>query len=557
MTNFGSSKSDLNLRYRLGLEHAIAKADFLNAPDIVLVQALANFLCLARRHDSPRFVWMITGLVIRMAQYLGLQRDGANFAHLSPFEVEIRRRVWWVVLNLDLRASEDQGTDLTIAHGSFDTKIPLNINDTDLEPETKDTPNERDGMTDMSFARWCAGMCDIMRQMMALIKDGAAGLEEQSRLLNEIHQNYEHTYFQHASFQHIEGSENVAYWVGVTVARLVVAKMTLIVYLPILFSFSSQQQSSNEIRTKLLVAAIEVAEYNHALNAEPACRHWQWIYQTYTHWHAIVFLLIEISRRPWSPIVERAWLALHSRWLIPPQPLKSGNLRIWVPLRKLMSSGRRHRDAELQRLRADPAGAMKLEMDDRSIPAPTSSGSLPTGTGANTFSEWWCQLVDMREGSGVGVQTSGVSDFEFSDPLTLTAYTTRPTATPTLAYDPIRSDTQMASEPMYFYTHDLPAGQPFNNTQTHNLDPTIATDVPSESGFQETAGIPNHSFAANWTDGRTPGSNYSGLPWLWADADPSADVFSGFDMSSIDVNMDLEGEVNWYQWIESASKNLG
>ena len=192
-----------------------------------------------------------------------------------------------------------------------------------------------------------------MRQMMALIRDGAAGLEEQSHLLSEMHQIYEHTYFRHIN----EGSGNIAYWVGLTIARLVVGKMTLLVYLPILFSFDSQQQSSNEIRTKLLVAAIEVAEYNHALNAEPACRYWQWIYQTYMHWHAIVFLLIEISRRRWSPIVERAWLALHSRWLIPSRPLRNGNLRIWVPLRKLMSNARKHRDAELQRLRADPEGA--------------------------------------------------------------------------------------------------------------------------------------------------------------------------------------------------------
>jgi len=42
------------------------------------------------------------------------------------------------------------------------------------------------------------------------------------------------------------------------------------------------------------------------------------------------------------------------------------------------------------------------------------------------------------------------------------------------------------------------------------------------------------------------------VPWLWADADPSVDVFSSLDVDSIDVNMDLDGEVNWYNWVESA-----
>ena len=56
MTNFGFTKTDLNLKYRLGLENSLAKADFLSFPDLILVQALTIFLLLVRRHDSPSFV---------------------------------------------------------------------------------------------------------------------------------------------------------------------------------------------------------------------------------------------------------------------------------------------------------------------------------------------------------------------------------------------------------------------------------------------------------------------------------------------------------------------
>jgi hypothetical protein len=119
MMNFGSTKADMNLKYRLGLEHALAKADFLNVPDLVLIQALVNFLALARRHDRPGFVWMMVGLIIRMAISVGLHPDGSNFPNLSPFEIEIRRRVWWGLYLIDVRASEDQGTEFTIAVDSF------------------------------------------------------------------------------------------------------------------------------------------------------------------------------------------------------------------------------------------------------------------------------------------------------------------------------------------------------------------------------------------------------------------------------------------------------
>ena len=548
MTNFGSPKTDLNLKYRLGLEHALAKADFLNVPDLVLVQAFALFLCLVRRHDSPRFVWMMTGLVIRMAQYLGLQRDGAHFEQLTPFEIEMRRKVWWAVCILDVRASEDQGTDLTITSGSFDTKIPLNINDEDINPESKQIPKERDGLTDMSFARIFAGTCDIVRQMMAPgIRDGAAGLEDQSRLLTEFYQKYEQGYFRYAT-----ESGNIAYWVGVTIARLTMAKMTLIVSLPVLFS-SPTEHFSDEIRSKLLVSAIEVAEYNHALNTEQACRQWRWIYQTYTHWHAIVYLLVEISRRPWSPNVERAWVALHSSWLIPAQTPMDRNLRIWVPLRKLMTKARKHRNAELNRLRADPQAAARLYIEDEKIPLPSSSGPFPSGSSVDIFREWWRQLVAIPEGPGDDAQTSGVSGAGLVDPSMRTTYTSQPTARSVSADSPSDLSSNMPFEPTYLGTSGQQAGQSLESTNLRDLEPAITTNAPSELLLRQTLGPSYNPFPTvpmDWSDGRNMGP--SSVPWLWADTDPSVDVFSNLDMDSINVNMDLDGEVNWYNWVESA-----
>jgi hypothetical protein len=507
ITNFGSSKTDLNLKYRLGLEHALAEADFLNAPDIILVQAMALFLCLVRRHDSPRSVWMMTGLVIRMAQYLGLQRDGAHFEHLTPFEIEMRRRVWWGVCNLDLRACEDQGTEVMITSHSFDTKIPLNINDADISPESRQMPTERDGVTDMSFTRITVGWCDIMRKIMAHgVRNSAAGLEEQIRLLNEIYQTYEHGYLQYTT-----ESGNIAYWVGVTIARLVMAKMTLIVFLPVLFS-SPSEHFSDDIRTKLLVSAIEVAEYNHALNAEPACRKWRWIFQTYTHWHAIVYLMIEISRRPWSAIVERAWVALHSSWLIPAQAPMDKNMRTWVPLRKLMAKARRHRDVELNRLRADPQTVARLDMEDQKIPLPLSSGLIPTGSSVDLFRERWRKLVAIPE--------------ELED-----------------------SSFNITLDPTFFGTSGQQTDQTPDNTTIIDPEPAIPTKTSSEVASGQTAELP-HNHPTHWSNGRTVG--HGALPWLWADADPSIDVFSNFDVDSIDFNMDLDGEEDWYHWVESA-----
>ena len=536
MTNFGSSKTELNLKYRLGLEHALAKADFLNVPDLVLIQAFALFLCLVRRHDSPRFVWMMTGLVIRMAQYLGLQRDGIHFEHLTPFEIEMRRKVWWTLCMLDLRASEDQGTDLTITSGSFDTKLPLNINDVDINPESEQMPIERDGLTDMSYACINFETGDIMMQMMAPgVRDD---VEKQSHLLSKLRQKFEHGYFQYTT-----KSGNIAYWVAVAIARLVTAKMTLIINFPMLFS-SPSEHVSDEIRTKLLVSAIEVAEYNHELNAEQACRQWRWIYQTYTHWHAIVYLLIEISRRPWSPIVERAWVALHSSWLIPAHTSIDKNMRIWIPLRKLMSKARRHRATELNRLRADPQVAARLEMQDQEIPLPSSSGPFPTGSSADIFRVRWRQLVAIpEEPSSAG----------FAEPLMHTTYTSQLSTRFDTTYSPGDLSSDVRSELTDLRTCGQQTGQPIESTNVRDLQPVVTVNAPSEMTFGQDIGPsydPLPVVPADRSAGRSVGPDFVLL--LWADADPSVDIFSTLDVDSTDVNMDLDGEVNWYNWVESA-----
>lgn len=549
VANFGASKSELNLKYRLGFEHALAQADFLNVLDLVIIQALIIFLCLVRRHDSPRYVWMMTGLVIRMAQALGLHRDGSRFPNLTPFEVEMRRRLWWGVCMLDVRASEDQGMDLTIAHGSFDTRLPSNINDTDIEPETKEMPKEREGISDSTFFLVACDQCDISRQMMAVsLQDGKPRLDEQNRLLNEYHERLENKYLRYNS-----ETGSVAHWLSITIARLVVSKMRLIVYFPVLFS-STSEYSSEELRSKLFISAIEVAEYNHALNAEHACRYWRWIFQTYTHWYAVVYMLIEASRRPWSPVVERAWVALHSKWLIPEQWTSNKNMRVWVPLRKLMAKARRHRDAELERLRRDPQATRLLEAEDRRAPQPASPGPFPSVDSAEYFRDRWRQLVAMPLAPGENTQTTARHDGASAAP-TLSFARLAETRGPEFGSIPQYNAGIVASQQMFTPTYSQ-SGLP--------QDGVSVSTLPSGSVPELGSGIVTSFHGQNPSAGQPAGPSYGPFPtgttdlgpgfgaWLWADADPSVDMFAGMNMEAMDFNADVDGELDWNNWVESA-----
>lgn len=519
------------MKYRIGLEHSLAQADFLNVPDLGLVQAFAIFLLLSRRHDSPRFVWMMTGLVIRMAQALGLHRDGSHYPHLTPFEVEMRRRAWWSICVLDLRASEDQGTDFTIARSSFDTKLFLNINDADIDIDTKETPPERQGITDTTVSLLMFKISDISKQ----IATPGTSIEEQEHLLIEMQNTLDRGYLQYA-----KEPGNLIAWAGATCVQLVISKMRLIAYLPALLS-SGDQRFSDETRNKLLVAAIEVAEYNHALNSEESCRQWRWVYQTYTHWYAIVYLLIEVIRRPLSPTIERAWIALHSKWLIPTNHTMNSTSQIWVPLKKMMIRARQHRQTELTRLWNDVDAVMELEIADRLIPVPASSGPFPPGRSDEYCRQHWRNLVTMPSAEpGSSKQAPNRSDIGSASHLSSASGAPEVSQQQNINADLAFAGPNICRWPMASFG---PALLPPDASQlsSQQNSPFIAADQNTQ---------PGPVLLEDWLGGRLSDPNGQDMPWLWADDDAAGQALSG-----VDINMDMGGDVDWLSWMESA-KNM-
>jgi hypothetical protein len=123
---WAEDRNTLLERYSFGLEQALARANFLYCDEIVILQAFVVYLILLRRNDAARKIWTLTGLVVRIAQTLGVHRDGSHFK-LPPFEIEMRRRLWWQVCILDARSSEDHGCDPTIIEAQFDTKMVCNL----------------------------------------------------------------------------------------------------------------------------------------------------------------------------------------------------------------------------------------------------------------------------------------------------------------------------------------------------------------------------------------------------------------------------------------------
>lgn len=196
---FGCSKEALVGRFRHGAQQALAQAGFLNSSSLVVLQAFVIFATCLRSQDDAGFVSALSSLAIHIAQSLGVLRDGTHFG-LSPFETEMRRRLWWNILFLGIRSSEDYGTDPRSLDRFSDTCMPTNCNDSDMYPEMKVFPEQRAAYTEMT---WCLTQCELVQtnrdlnSLTSQCADAEEALYTKRRLIDQCRQKLREGYFRY------------------------------------------------------------------------------------------------------------------------------------------------------------------------------------------------------------------------------------------------------------------------------------------------------------------------------------------------------------------------
>ncbi|KAI1772142.1 fungal-specific transcription factor domain-containing protein [Hypoxylon cercidicola] len=544
--NFGADKGQLINKYRFATEQALAKANFLVTSELVVVQAFTLFLVLVRRYDDTRFAWTLTGLAIRISQSLGIHREGTKFDDLSPFDVEMRRRLWWAICILDLRSAEDQGTELTIAERTYDTQFPLNINDADITPNMTQFPEEQEGPTDMTFCLIRYEICALARKIhfatngMAPCRSRSTE-EERDEMLLECYERIEKKYLKSCG----DKDTDVLHWVAAMIARLIMAKMSLSIYQPMLLH-STGQEIAKDVRHRLFMASLEVVEYTKVLNSEPRCRQWRWLFQTYAQWHAVAYLLLEVCRLPWTASLERAWIVLNATFQTP-DAAERARPGVWVPLRKLMGQARRHREEEITRLRADPEVAQQLDLDEQQQTQPGSFKHLSSSVRGMLAQEQWRKLV--------GVKGPEKSSFHMPS-----AINGPPQGKQTAQQRP---DVDVHHSELQYVDHLM--AQPYLDSQdlfsvAFPGDRSYLTEGGAQppGGTRQDQTLPAEPMSTYQSPAAPPPHNYlddNPPPWMWSDSwgtgPPSHATATLPATEDQDVNMDVDDGFNWQNWMDN------
>lgn len=135
---------ELAAEYRLRTVQCLITGDYTK-PHEYTVETLLLYVFgeYSSRWDADMTLWLVTSLIVRLALRMGYHRDGKWFSSLTPFQAEMRRRVWAVVRMSDVVFSHQVSLPSMVYEHDCDTELPRNLFDEEFGPDTKELPPSR------------------------------------------------------------------------------------------------------------------------------------------------------------------------------------------------------------------------------------------------------------------------------------------------------------------------------------------------------------------------------------------------------------------------------
>ena len=109
--------------------------------EIATLQVETLVLLIRQIQLAPRAeLWRESGNLVRSAMVMGLHIDASQSTSLSPFQNQLRRRLWTTIAELDLQISIVAGMPTMVSQVDFEALSPANFNDSDFDTSTDVLP---------------------------------------------------------------------------------------------------------------------------------------------------------------------------------------------------------------------------------------------------------------------------------------------------------------------------------------------------------------------------------------------------------------------------------
>ena len=350
---FGEPRKTLLSRYISATKAALSRAKFMGTTSVVVLQALVLHLLSVRDIYEPRAVWSLTGVAVRIAQGMGLERDGVSLG-LSPFETEMRRRIWWSLKMHDFRTAELCGLvkfrDLDT--GTESTKWPTNVNDDQLHPDMPSLPAESKGLTDIVFlalryelTNFAAGRIARFRQQgknpsQWNLDASGSDKAEIDGAFREVEEILETKYLRYCD------PSQPLQLLTMLGARCAMKLVRFLTHHP--RRWASIEQTPLSERQWVWGISVNLLEQQNMMQSNPQLKQFAWHAAYFIHWHTFIHVLDTLRADPLLADAQKAWQLVGSTYENNPDMVFDTKKPIHVAVGHLCLNAYSAREAALQ-----------------------------------------------------------------------------------------------------------------------------------------------------------------------------------------------------------------
>jgi hypothetical protein len=251
------------------------------------------------------------GLAMRIAQRMGIHSESAC-AKRTPFDAEMCRRLWWSLIVFDNRVGElaDYKTATLLVTPSWDCKIPLNVNDSDLRPDMKEPPMILTTCTDALFAVVRAEIAEFIRHAVwahdfaaspvkSILNNSQQLIPSDGEELNTLEKTIDDKYLNSCD------PGNPLHSMTIWIARGYLAKCRLVEYYS---RYSGSPSLKTEAQRDLAISyALRMLQCDTKIMASPLVKGYNWLAHLYFPLPAYIHIIQDLKQRPISQHAEQAW----------------------------------------------------------------------------------------------------------------------------------------------------------------------------------------------------------------------------------------------------------
>ncbi|KAF4977232.1 hypothetical protein FZEAL_6215 [Fusarium zealandicum] len=256
----------------------------------------------------PATIHSLMGVAIRIAERMGLHRDGQRLG-LSPLRTEERRRMWWQLQYMELTVARFVGSMTLTLFADWDSRMPSNLEDEDLSLDTTALPPERTKLTSISQCLWCYNVLNANRTLqranngeknLAWVLSPTVSLADKDAVLDKVESMLRSKFLQYC-----EPLDPLHMNLQLGICQYILAGRRLMRQ-PALAD-AKISAMSRESRDDLLGICTKGLEYSNMAQTSDALKPFLWHSRLYFPWVAFIYVILESYHRFDQDAVADLW----------------------------------------------------------------------------------------------------------------------------------------------------------------------------------------------------------------------------------------------------------